>query len=254
MKQTIYLFLILFIFTNVNAENKLSFNRDISMNASDSSKFFADVGAGYLAIQGGDVDEITVKAKIYSNKYGNLDDLQKAFDKYMLFSLERKGSKLVLKAIVKKRSFSFSSPDIAIDLDIIVPRSLNIEIDDGSGNLRVFDIDGKLEIDDGSGSMVIKNIGDNITIDDGSGNLEITNVDGDVRIDDGSGNQIIRNIKGSIYIDDGSGVVDIVKVTGDVSIDDSSGSIKVSELAGNFNLIDDGSGSVHVNGKKWNFD
>lgn len=254
MSKSIILFFSILISVNVFADQKVSFNQDLSINASSSKNFFADVGAGSLSIRGADVDQISVKAKIYSSDYDDVEELRDAFDKYMVFTLDKQGATMVLKAMTKKKWFSFSNPNISVDLDIIVPQSMNVEIDDGSGSMTVSNIDGKLLVDDGSGSMLIKNIGNDVEIDDGSGHIEISNVDGDLHIDDGSGNQLLKNIEGSIYIDDGSGVVDIDTVAGDVSIDDGSGSIEIKELAGGFHLIGDGSGSIHVNGKRWQED
>jgi len=150
-----YLIVMILISINAIAGDEVSFQRDLSLNANGSKNFFVDVGAGVLKIRGGDVDEITVEGKIYSHKYDDIDDLQDDFKKLMVFSLEKNGSKIMLKAMAKKRMFSFTSADINIDLNITIPRSMNVEIDDGSGNLMVSDIDGKLEIDDGSGAMVL---------------------------------------------------------------------------------------------------
>lgn len=251
-KQKIVFLIIVSLFTTISlAGNKHAFNTGLSIDADNAKDIVIDVGSGSLEIRGGNVDEIIVSAKVYSKKYSSLDDLQEAFDSKMIFTLESIGSKVVLKVLNKEQFFSFGGPEIAVDLDITIPKNLDVEIDDGSGSIYVSDIDGELEIDDGSGSTSIHNIGNDVTIDDGSGNLEITNVQGNVDVDDGSGNQNISNITGNVFIDDGSGTVNIKQVSGNVTIDDGSGSINVNELAGNFKLIDGGSGSIQVNGERW---
>lgn len=231
---------------------KHSYTRNLAIAVDQSDQFIADVGAGSLNIVGADVDEITVKARIYSKKYGSEDKLRDATDKKMQLSLEKKGGSIVLKAIAKQQWISFSSPNIAIDLDVMIPQHMSVEVDDGSGSMVIENIGGDLVIDDGSGSMVIKNIGGSLSIDDGSGSTEIRSVGMDIDIDDGSGEIKIGDVGGSVKIVDGSGSINIDQVDGNVSVDDGSGSIKVDDLAGDFNLIDDGSGSIHVNGKKWN--
>jgi hypothetical protein len=40
-------------------------------------------------------------------------------------------------------------------------------------------------------------------------------------------------------------------VGGDFKVDDGSGDVVVKNLEGQFKLIDDGSGSIHVNGERW---
>lgn len=253
MKKTIFsLFLLLILFSlNSSAKHEISFNRDLSIDANGKHNVFVDVGSGSLYLHGENVDNITVSAKIYSKEYSDMEDLQEAFADKMIFNLDEEGSTIVFKALNKKSWLSIKNTNIHIDLDIAVPRSMNVEIDDGSGNMKITDIDGNLEIDDSSGSTVISNIGGDLVFDDGSGNIEVSNVQGNVIIDDGSGKQKLNNIKGSVTIDDGSGEVVINQVGGDVTIDDGSGSIKIHELAGQFRLIDGGSGSVYVNGNKW---
>ena len=238
MKNPLYRTLMifgLFVLVNLpaNAKNKLTFKQDLSIAADGISELFVDVGSGSLNIKSGHVNDIIVNATISSKKYSDLEDLQEAFDDKMKFSLESSGSKATLKAMSKKQFFSWSDPNIQIDLDVTVPMKIDLNVDDGSGNLKISGIDGNLEIDDGSGSMQIDDIVGNVLIDDGSGSQELSNIDGNVVIDDGSGSVKMENI------------------TGNVTIDDGSGSINITNLGGQFKLIDDGSGSVYVNGKKW---
>ncbi len=213
------------------ANQKLSFDKELTQNASSIETLVIDSGSGSLSVIGADVDEVSVQATIHSKKYDNLEELKQVFNEDMIFSLDQKGSKIILKSIQAKKIFS--NPNIAIDLKVTVPNSLNLNIDDGSGSMNIDNILGNVEIDDGSGSMTISNLGSHLKVDDGSGSLDIDNVSGDIVIDDGSGSVVIKSVSGNVTIDDGSG------------------SITVSDLTGEFKLIDGGSGSIHVNGKKW---
>jgi hypothetical protein len=239
---------------NVWAFRELSIDRELSIETNRANEIFIDVGSGSLNVSSGNVDQVTVKAKVYSKNYDSIDELTQVFEDKMEFSLEPKGSTIILKAMNRQSFFGNNNTNIAIDLDVVIPIKMNVEIDDGSGDMWVSDIGGTLKIDDGSGSTVIDNVSGKVFIDDGSGNLTINNAQNSVTIDDGSGKIIMNNIQGNVSIDDGSGEVNITQVAGDVKVDDSSGSINVTELAGHFTLVDDGSGNVHVNGKKWNKD
>lgn len=213
------------------ANQKLSFNKELFGSSNKIETLVIDSGAGSLSIVGAEVDNVTVQATIYSSKYDSLDELKEVFNDDMILTLDNQSSKMVLKS--KKAKSVFSNPNIAIDLVVTVPLEFNLNIDDGSGSMKIDNIQGSVEVDDGSGSMTISNIGSHLKIDDGSGSLNIKNIDGDV------------------FVDDGSGSLKIHSVTGDVTVDDGSGSIKVTDLVGNFKLIDGGSGKVVVNGKKW---
>jgi len=218
---------------NVWAIGELSFDKELSVERGETNNLSIDVGSGSLTVLGDDVDEVNVIARVYSAKYGGLNELHQAFSEKVDFSLENDGSVIRLKACDKKGVFGKKDSKISIDVEVVVPRNMNLDIEDGSGSMHVTKLSGSLTIDDGSGFMYIADIGNNLTIDDGSGNLEIDGINGDIHIDDGSGKMIISNIQGDLYIDDGSG------------------SVEVNQLAGNFKLIDAGSGSVFVNGKKW---
>jgi len=224
--------LFLIINFTANAKSELSFKQNLVIEADGINHLFSDVGSGSLYIHGADVDEISVEATIRSKKYSNIEELEEAFNEKMVLILEDNGSKATLKSMTKNKIFN-NNINISIDLNVTVPFELDLQVDDGSGSMKITDMKGNLDIDDGSGSLVIKNIV------------------GDILIDDGSGSQTLSNIDGSVIVDDGSGSVNMKNVSGDVTIDDGSGSINIEGLSGQFKLIDDGSGSIYVNGKKW---
>jgi DUF4097 and DUF4098 domain-containing protein YvlB len=232
--QQILLTILLLITQFAFARNEISFEKELNIDVSNSSNIFIDIGAGSLKLRGANVDEISVTAKIYSKEYSSLEKLKTVFNDKMELSLVHKNSTVILKSLNKKNQFSFSNPNISVDLDVLIPKGLKVEIDDGSGSMTIADINNSLEIDDGSGSITIKNIVGNVLIDVCCGNSNLTNIDGNVTIDDGSG------------------TININHVSGDISIDDGSGSIIINNLQGKFNLEDDGSGSIRVNGKLWN--
>ena len=226
------LLLVVMSFT-VFAKPEKSFTKELQLDTNNLDHIFIDCGSGALKLRGDNVDLIKVYAKVYSKKYSSVDKLRDVFESKMQLSLESMRSKAVLKALNKKSFISFSSPDISIDLEVVIPLDMSVFVDDGSGSMSISNLNGELEIDDGSGSISIENVDNNVKIDDGSGNLSLYNIGGD------------------IYIDDGSGTITVNGVKGDVTVDDGSGSIIINDMQGNFHMDDDGSGSVRVNGKKW---
>lgn len=182
----------------------------------------ADTGAGTLKIigeQGRDI--ISVEADIYT--------IEK--DEYTL-TLERSGDKAKLVADVS--NWSGNSWNIGgnksprIDLIVKMPASLALDLDDGSGSLRIMGLSNNIEIEDSSGSIEIDG-GKNINIDDGSGSL------------------VVKNASGNVYIEDGSGSVTVKNTGGKVTVDDNSGGINI-DGAGSLEIIDSGSGGVSIEG------
>lgn len=199
-------------------------------------------GSGELVIIGVDnVNEITVKADIYTDKDSNYD-----------LSLKKVGSRAVLVAKNSSTSGFWNGSSPSIDLHVTVPKALALDIDDGSGSIDIKNINNKVTIEDGSGDMSVKNIQGDLAIEDGSGELEVSNISGNVDIDDGSGEMSIADISGAVSVVDGSGDMDIHHVGGSVTIDDGSGDINLSD-AGALTITESGSGGLKVKDVKGEF-
>jgi DUF4097 and DUF4098 domain-containing protein YvlB len=174
------------------------------------------------------------------------------------------GGVLTIEAVIPETSVVvFGHRYAKLDLEILVPEAISMQVEDGSGSLRIENI-GNLDLTDGSGSATIERISGSATIKDGSGSLTIRDVAGSVRVKDGSGSLTISSVRGDVTIDDGSGSIDvadiggsvhvesdgsggmqIVRVERDVRIDrDGSGGIRVSDVRGNFLVARDGSGGI----------
>ena len=136
-----------------------------------------------------------------------------------------------------------------LDLRLEVPHSLPLVVEDTSGLAVITDV-AALHLTDGSGSLRIEQVDGDVSVRDGSGSLDIERVDGSVTIEeDGSGSVEIGNVAGDVRIEhDGSGSIDVTDVTGDVLIvEDGSGSIAVTDVGGSFRVSRDGSGAIRAN-------
>ena len=231
--------------------NNMKFERSLEMLNDRLSAVEFDVGAGSLDIIGTTGNQIKINATIESDDFSDMADLVDAFEDKMLFSIERQSEYAMVYAKSKDNMNWGRSKNIMIHLQVEVPRGMDLVIEDGSGSMSIENIDGELKIDDGSGHISLRDIGNHVQIDDGSGSIMITDVNGDLSIEDGSGTIEMKNITGSVDLKDGSGSILAKDIGGDFKVDDGSGEIVVKSLAGKFILVDDGSGSIHVNGERW---
>ena len=207
--------------------------KELSLSAQGIEKLEIDCGAGYLIVNGQEgLKEIRVEAEIVLD--GKSEKSAEEFlEKYLDLSLKKRGSRAVLTSGFESYRSMFSFGNKVINLTVSIPKDMNLDVDDGSGSIRIEDIAGDVKVDDGSGSMEIMNIKGNLDVDDGSGEIEVEGVYGDVSIDDGSGSMIIRNIEGSVTVRDGSGSITIDGVEKDVYIpSDGSGSVRVNNVKG----------------------
>lgn len=245
-----------------SGEANIHQKKELTLTASALKTLDIDAGAGGLIIQGSDqVTEITVSADIYTSSKSASD---------YEFDLSDSGTTAYLVAKTRNSGMWIGdSPHI--DLVITVPIKMMLEINDGSGDIDISNINGAINVTDGSGSLSLNEINNHVTIVDGSGGIELTSIvgsvdiedgsggitlndiDGNLSIEDGSGSIYARGVSGNAEINDGSGDLTMKQVTGIITLDDGAGDIDIEE-AGGLKIIDSGSGGLKVSNVKGGFE
>jgi hypothetical protein len=254
--QTVLIVIILIIawfFVMDASSNQAEKEFNLNLQAEGITMFEIDCGAGYLKVKGVEgLKQIEVDARLVAKGIED-DDLEEFKNKYVELKLEQDGKKARLISEIKS-GFSVSSlfkhKEARIDLDVRMPKNLDLEIDDGSGSMEVSNIDGNLEVDDGSGSIEIANIKGWVKIDDGSGSTTLENIGGKVKINDGSGTIKITDVGGDVDVDDSSGTISIYNIKGSVVVDDGSGGIVIDGVDKDVNIKSAGSGSLTIRNVK----
>jgi hypothetical protein len=179
---------------------------------------------------------------------------QRLLDKVTISS-RREGSTLYVEATTPS--------DASLDLSIIVPDTIALDVQDSSGDATFEDLR-SLKLIDGSGNVRIRRIADAVDLTDGSGNISVDQVgsislsdgSGDIILDrvggnaevvvDGSGDIYVRDVSGSVHVlQDGSGEIDMVQVKGNATVgNDGSGRIYAGRIGGEFAVLSDSSGGV----------
>lgn len=205
----------------------------LSLSAAGIDKLVVDCGSGFLHITGEEsLRSIEVEAEIIVR--GKRDkDMKEYVEDHVRLTLDKRGSRAVLTSLFENRFPNISFRERVINLTVRVPKNMDIEIDDGSGEVKIAQIHGNVEIDDGSGEIIIRDIQGDVGIDDGSGTVDVSNVTGSVMVDDGSGTIEVSDIGADVKVSDGSGSIYIDGVGGDVIIkDDGSGSLRIHNVKG----------------------
>jgi hypothetical protein len=212
---------------------KLNKEVELTLAADDITHLNIDVGAGDLIVMGKKgQSEITVIAKVFGEE---LND-----DDYVLV-LEQEGDKGLLIAQFNANTYN----NERIDIEVTLPPSLALLVDDRSGDVIIEAVDNGLTLNDRSGDIELNDIAGLIRIEDRSGDIEGKNLAGDVLINDRSGEIHLKDISGNINIDDSSGDIRVKNASGLVTVEDSSGDINING-AGDFRLKNDGSGDVNL--------
>jgi len=225
-------FLILSVFCVLSA---FSFERTerMSLSASGIDKLMIECGSGFLYVIGEEsLTNIQVEAEIIV-KGKREQDMDSYVAENVKLELKKQGNKAVLVSLFKNTFPGINFREKVINLTIQVPKNMDLEVDDGSGEIKIENIDGNLQIDDGSGEIIARDILGSVNIDDGSGTIDIDNVTGSVTIDDGSGTIEVNDIGNNVEVSDGSGSIYIDGVVGDVIIkEEGSGSVRIQNVKG----------------------
>jgi len=216
-------------------------DRELTIPVSAGNDLSISAGSGSLHVEGQDgLEEIVVVGLVCASQEEYLDALR--------ISVEEASNGDVQLQTHYPENRSGRNSKAQINLTVLVPFGMSVEIDDSSGEIDASGT-GDLSIDDSSGSIQVHGIIGNLRIDDSSGGIDVENVTGDVSIEDGSGGLEIRDIQGSLMLRDGSGGIEITQVAQDVMIEsDGSGGIEVRNVGGDFVVERDGSGGIRHSG------
>ncbi|NTS76823.1 DUF4097 family beta strand repeat protein [Catenovulum sp. SM1970] len=223
--------------------------------AADVQQVNINAGAGSLAITGADTNQIKLSAVLYSGS-GQVEVVDN-------LTVKQNGDTVEINSKVWQPFQNSWQEAERIDLKLVVPNSVSLDISDDSGDIVIRNMKNSITVVDGSGSIELDEIQGNVNIEDGSGDIELLNVSGRLNIEDGSGSIELVAIDGQINIEDASGDVDVKNASSNIKINDLSGDIKLSDVAGKaeisdasgdiklvnvnqYQLLEDGSGSLQV--------
>ena len=214
------------------AEADYSEVRELQADAGGASLLTIDTGAGSLIVEGVDgLDVVDVRATIVIDEARDEDEAREYVAKRLTLTLERRGDRVELVSDFDQGMLGMGR-NARIELAVRMPSAVALQVDDGSGSIRIENVRAAVRVDDGSGSIKIRSVG-TLEIDDGSGSIVVEDVAGDVDIVDGSGSINVAGVSGSVTIDDGSGSITVSDVERDLTIEEAgSGSVNVSNVKG----------------------
>ena len=193
--------------------------RELTLGTAGVSRLEIDAGAGNLVVTGlANENQVRVRATIQVR--GNEEKARRRMEEKMNLSLERDGEVARLTARFEQEYWSIGKGP-TIHLDIAMPASLGLAIDDGTGSILVRDVRGDVVVEDGTGSIKLEGVGGNVEIKDGTGEITVSDVGGDLVIEDGTGGIDVVGVGGSVTVDDGTGHIDVADVGRDLLIGES---------------------------------
>jgi hypothetical protein len=208
-------------------------DREASLDAGGARSVRIEAGAGELHVEGR-----TGQTRVEAT--GTACASSEQVLERIRLTATRQGDVIVIKAEIPDESSWGWNEQRRLDMTVIVPRILPLEINDGSGSAAIAHV-GPASIRDGSGELTVTDVVGDLRIEDGSGSIEVEKVTGNVRLSDGSGSIDVRGVGGSVTVDeDGSGSIDVTDVKGDFTVShDGSGGIAHRDVAGQVHIPSD---------------
>ncbi len=156
--------------------------------------------------------------------------------------LEQNSSKLTLK-----EEFSGGSHSGSSSWTLEVPDKTSVNINTGSGDITVGDVNLDVKTNSGSGNIDITNVSGVLDFNTGSGDFEITQTSGELNVNTGSGAIRVSKGTGDISLNAGSGNISLTDIKADIKANVGSGDIRSKNIvltgSSSFNS---GSGDVAV--------
>ena len=159
------------------------------------TRILVDNGRGSVSVRGdvsGDV-KVTGRKSIRAMSRGDADraNQQGGFD------LERQGDTLLVRAQAPDRG----SIQITSDLELTIPRGLNLEVRGKRGDVTVDDVDGGVDISSARGDVRLSRIGKDVKIDGARTSLiRVSDSKGAVDLQGRGGDVQLENIAGQVTI------------------------------------------------------
>ena len=139
--------------------------------------------------------------------------------------------------------------NVSISYELVVPAETQLHSQTGSGSQSISGINGIVEVNSGSGNLRIANIGNTLRAETGSGDMEIDQVRGSVRAHAGSGSIRAMGIGGGFEANTGSGHITMEQTApGSVRADTGSGGMELRGIRGSLEAKA-GSGDVRADGE-----
>jgi len=206
--------------------------QELELATKGIDKLAIDAGAGSMEVTGvSGAGKILVTAIIQAPGK-NDDEAREYIEESLTLSLEKNGKTAELKSFFDDSVMDWGDHG-SVRIEVRVPQSLSLDIEDSSGSIVVNGVQGDIDINDSSGSIKMSEVGGNVRIDDSSGSISVEGVGKNIDVEDGSGSITIERVGGSVTVDDGSGGIRVSDVEKDLIIEnDGSGSVSFSDIRG----------------------
>jgi hypothetical protein len=195
-------------------------------------------GAGYIHVMPGDPSSVHITAHIRARGPFNAEARVRSIENNP--PIQQSGSII--------RIGRHTPNGVAIDYDITVPPSTQLNAQTGSGDLRIANINGSVTARTGSGSIQADGLSNHIVLQTGSGSIRASfDQSNDVKAQTGSGSITLKNVQGLLSAQTGSGSIHVSGTpSAGWNLRTGSGSVTMDTGAAHYSInASTGSGTIH---------
>lgn len=120
-----------------------------------------------------------------------------------------------------------------VDLDVTVPKGINVQVEDNTGEVTVDGVNGTVNVNAGNGQVNVSNIQGNVTLNTSDGEINADNITGQVNVSTQTGSVTMHGsaLSGQSVIHTGDGSIDFqgsIDAHGSYDFETGTGSIDVT--------------------------
>ncbi|HSB12435.1 MAG TPA: DUF4097 family beta strand repeat-containing protein [Blastocatellia bacterium] len=127
------------------------------------------------------------------------------------------GDQIDIEIRFPRHVFQMNWGNRRVDIEIKVPRTADLDLHTGDGNVGVQGV---------NGSILLRS---------GDGNLKLSDLEGMLKADTGDGNIDMRNVRGDLTLHTGDGRIDLTGVDGSLRAETGDGRVRIN---GRFDVLD----------------
>jgi len=175
---------------------------------------------------------VAVRKRVGADSQGDADK----YNKQTVPQLTVAGNLIILDA----RTQAAGDHSVESDLDISLPRKLEVHIASRHGDVSVIGRDGEVEISSQHGDVSVEDVAGNVKLNLEKGSAKVEQITGDVHIDGRLSEVSVTDVKGSAQLDGEFGEsVKLARISKSVSFKSSRTDLEFSRIDGDLNLDSD---------------
>lgn len=112
-----------------------------------------------------------------------------------------------------------------------IPDNVLIDINTGTGSIRLDGIIAETKMNTGTGHIIFKNYEGYSKLNTGTGDVKVTDSEGEIDMNSGTGDVVINNSGGELNANSGTGDVEVENIRGRLSVNSGTGDVHGRDVA-----------------------